>query len=312
MTAAEPPQDDPSEEEPPTSELPRPPALPAEPRHDGSPRAPRARRHGRHGAAVAATAGGTLAGERGLLAAPSSWACSRCSPCGSTGSSLNTDNWTNTSSQLLANPKVQKAVGDLLVNELFNNVDVTKEVKKVLPSEVSALASPATAGLRALAIQLAPAVLATGKVQQAWRLANRSAQQELLRILGGGSKTISTENGEVVLRLHPLLEQLASQVGLKEQLATVESKVTGASGAVGPGHGRSEARREAAADHRQHRDPALLAAEDRAEHREGHQGSRRSCCRCSRSGCSCSRCGWRRDGAASPCEPSAGAWCWWA
>ena len=148
---------------------------------------------------------------------------------------LNTDSWTSTSSQLLANAKVQKAVSDLLVNELFNNVDVTKEVKKVLPSEVSALASPATAGLRALAIQLAPAVLATGKVQQAWRLANRSAQQELLRILGGGSKTISTENGEVVLRLHPLLEQLASQVGLKEQLATVESKVTGASGAVARG-----------------------------------------------------------------------------
>jgi hypothetical protein len=148
---------------------------------------------------------------------------------------LNTDNWTSTSSQLLANAKVQKAVSDLLVNELFNNVDVTKEVKKVLPSEVSALASPATAGLRALAIQLAPAVLATGKVQQAWRLANRTAQQELLRILGGGSKTISTENGEVVLRLHPLLEQLASQVGLKEQLATVESKVSGASGAVARG-----------------------------------------------------------------------------
>ena len=148
---------------------------------------------------------------------------------------LNTDNWTSTSSQLLANAKVQKAVSDLLVNELFNNVDVTKEVKKVLPSEVSALASPATAGLRALAIQLAPAVLATGKVQQAWRVANRTAQQELLRILGGGSKTVSTENGEVVLRLHPLLEQLASQVGLKEQLATVESKVTGASGAVARG-----------------------------------------------------------------------------
>jgi hypothetical protein len=37
---------------------------------------------------------------------------------------LNTDNWTNTSSRLLADPKVQTAVGDLLVNELFSQVDL--------------------------------------------------------------------------------------------------------------------------------------------------------------------------------------------
>src|ERR1700685_3316407 len=60
---------------------------------------------------------------------------------------LNTNNWTNTSSRLLPAPKIQTAVGDLLVNELFSQVDVAKELKSVLPSEVSGLASPAADGL---------------------------------------------------------------------------------------------------------------------------------------------------------------------
>jgi len=144
---------------------------------------------------------------------------------------LNTDNWTNTSSRLLADPKIEAAVGNLLVNELFNSVDVADELKSVLPSQVAGLAAPAAAGLRSLAIQVAPQVLSTSVVQKSWRLANRTAQLQLLRILNGGSRTISTDNGEVSLQLHPLLTQLAAQLGLQQQLATVQSKLQGSTGA---------------------------------------------------------------------------------
>src|SRR5271170_8428190 len=80
---------------------------------------------------------------------------------------LNTDNWTNTSSRLLADPKIEAAVGNLLVNQLFSSVDVAAEIRSVLPSQVSGLAAPATAGLRTLAIQVAPQVLSTATVQNA-------------------------------------------------------------------------------------------------------------------------------------------------
>ena len=122
---------------------------------------------------------------------------------------LNTNNWTSTSTKLLADPKIQTAVSAVLVNELFKQVDVTSELKKVLPSEISGLAAPAAAGLRALANQVAPQVLASAPVQEAWRQANKTAQLQLLRILNGGTKTVSTENGVVVLKLHPLLTELA-------------------------------------------------------------------------------------------------------
>ena len=145
---------------------------------------------------------------------------------------LDTNSWTNTSSQLLADPTIQAAVGSLLVNELFSSVDVADELKSVLPSQVAGLAAPATAGLRSLAIRVAPQVLSTAAVQKSWRLANRTAQLQLLRILNGGSRTVSTNNGEVSLQLHPLLVQLAAQLGLQQQLATVQSKLQGSSGAV--------------------------------------------------------------------------------
>jgi Short C-terminal domain len=143
---------------------------------------------------------------------------------------LNTNSWTNTSSQLLADPKIETLVGGVLVNELFSSVDVAAEIKSVLPAQVAGLAAPAAAGLRALATQIAPQVLTTSPVQNAWRLANRTAQIELLRILNGGSKTISTSNGVVSLQLHPLLMQLAAQVGLQSQLASVQSNLQGAAG----------------------------------------------------------------------------------
>jgi hypothetical protein len=148
---------------------------------------------------------------------------------------LDTDNWTNTSSRLLADPKIEKAVGTLLVNELFSSVDVAAELKSVLPSEVSGLAAPAADGLRTLANQIAPQVLSTSPVQNAWRLANRAAQIQLLHILKGGSKTLSTNNGVVTLQLHPLLVQLAAQLGLQQQFESVQSKLQGSTGEVARG-----------------------------------------------------------------------------
>src|SRR3954469_8302117 len=57
---------------------------------------------------------------------------------------LNTDNWTKTSGDLLANKHVQDAVGAYLVSELFASTDVQAEIQKVLPPQAAALAGPIT------------------------------------------------------------------------------------------------------------------------------------------------------------------------
>jgi len=141
---------------------------------------------------------------------------------------LNTDNWSNTSSQLLADPKVQDAVGAYLVDQVFQNVDVAGELQQALPPRAAPLAGPAAAGLREFADRTAPELLARPRVQAAWRQANRVAHRQLLRVLNGGGAGVSTQNGRVVLNLHTLVDQLATSLGVQAQVAKARAKVQGA------------------------------------------------------------------------------------
>jgi hypothetical protein len=138
---------------------------------------------------------------------------------------LNTENWTNTSSELLANEKVQAAVGAYAVNELFHAVDVAQELKAGLPTQLQGLAGPASAGLHALAERAVPRLLATAAIQEGWRRANKAAHAELIHILNGGSKTVSTSSGVVTLNLHELITNLAAQLGLRSQLESAREKL---------------------------------------------------------------------------------------
>jgi hypothetical protein len=163
----------------------------------------------------------TLATITGFLAIFSTWVNRQ---------ALNTNNWTNTSSKLLANQQIQTLLGTYLVNEVFSNVDVAAELRSVLPKQAQPLAGPAATGLRGLAEREAPQLLARPRVQAAFKDANRVAHKQLLNVLNGGSGAVSTSNGEVVLDLHQLVGELAATVGLSNQVAKAQSQLQGAQG----------------------------------------------------------------------------------
>ena len=144
---------------------------------------------------------------------------------------LNTANWTSTSSKILQNKQVQTALSAYLVNELFHNVNVSADLQKVLPTQLDPLAGPAAAGLRQLASGLAPKLLASPQAQAGWVQANTAAHKELLTVLNGGGQGVSTKSGVVTLNLHTLVSQLASTLGLSSQVASVQSKLEGSTGA---------------------------------------------------------------------------------
>jgi hypothetical protein len=143
---------------------------------------------------------------------------------------LNTDNWTKTSGNLLENHDVQDALSVYLVNQVFTSVDVSGRLEQALPGELKGLSGPVAAGLRQLAGQAVPKLLANPQVQELWRRANRNAHRQLIAILNGGNALISTSNGVVVLNLHELVTQLASQLGVSSQVAGAREKLSGASG----------------------------------------------------------------------------------
>lgn len=143
---------------------------------------------------------------------------------------LNTDNWTKTSSNLIANEHIDEALSTFAVNQLYESVNIEEHIKSNLPKQIQGLSGPAAAGLKQLAYRAVPQLLATAPVQEAWRKANQTAHAELIHILNGGSKVLSTKQGVVSLNLHELVTQLAAQLGVQNQLATVRSKLSGTTG----------------------------------------------------------------------------------
>lgn len=132
---------------------------------------------------------------------------------------LNTDDWVSTSGRLLENETIRAAVGDYLVDQLYENVDVRKELEGILPGEAKELAGPAAGGLRQVAGDGAERVLETSTAQELWEDANRTAHEQLLAVLENKKEAVSTEEGNVSLNLGQLLQNLAEQVGIGESLA---------------------------------------------------------------------------------------------
>ncbi len=127
---------------------------------------------------------------------------------------LETDNWVETSAQLLEDEQVREAVAAEMVDALFSSVDVEAQLKDALPPELDPLAEPATGLLRQAALEAADRLLQRPEVQSLWEEANRRAHEQLVALLEGNEGgVVETGDGTVVLDLRELVERLGEQFG---------------------------------------------------------------------------------------------------
>jgi hypothetical protein len=138
---------------------------------------------------------------------------------------LNTDNFTNTSSRVLADQHVQSALSAYMVNQLFSSGAVEAQVKSALPTQLDAVAGPLSAGLEQVAGNLAPKVLASSQAQGAFRTAVHASHATFMKIINGGGTAVSTGGGVVTLNVRPLVDELAATLGVQEQVAAARSKL---------------------------------------------------------------------------------------
>jgi hypothetical protein len=129
---------------------------------------------------------------------------------------LNPDNWANTSTQLLEHPEIRAATSNYLVGQLYANVNVAGELRSRLPPALQPVAAPLAGALRNVAVSAAERALANPKVQDAWRLANRTAGQTLVTIVNGGSGAAKVSGGEVTLDLRSIVANMTDQLGLPD------------------------------------------------------------------------------------------------
>jgi Short C-terminal domain len=125
--------------------------------------------------------------------------------------------WKNASTQVIQNPKVQSALAAFMVNQLYDNVNVTQRFQQALPPNLDPLAAPLASALRQPAQKSAEAIIARPRFQQAFVNLSVIAHQKLVNVLE--NKTghgISTGNGVVTLDLHTFITELGTQLGLPQ------------------------------------------------------------------------------------------------
>ena len=132
---------------------------------------------------------------------------------------MNPTNWANTSTALLQKQTIRSAVSGYLVDQLYANVDVEGELKSGLPKQLAPLAGPISGGLHNLAEQGAERALGFPRVQDAWRNANRAADQALVTIVNGGGSRVQINGGTVSLNLRQIVADLAQRLGLPANVA---------------------------------------------------------------------------------------------
>jgi hypothetical protein len=127
---------------------------------------------------------------------------------------LDTDNWVDTSSELLEDEEIRTALAVFIVDELYDSEAVQGRLEEVLPPRLEGLAAPAAAGLKEVATRNAPRVLGSAAALNAWETANRAAHARLLDIVEDG-----VLGRDVSLDLKSLVEQVASGTGLPPEAA---------------------------------------------------------------------------------------------
>lgn len=121
---------------------------------------------------------------------------------------LETDNWVETSSELLEDEEIRTQLANFMVDELYTEVDVQAELAAALPPRLQPLAGPAAAGLRQLTDRLANEALQRPRVQALWENINRVTHEKLIAVVEDDS------DEAVVLDLGDILSEVGANAGI--------------------------------------------------------------------------------------------------
>jgi hypothetical protein len=131
---------------------------------------------------------------------------------------FNTNRWEQTVGPLASDPAIINAASTRIVDQIYTAVDPEQKISEALtalqqevpkvPSAITALAGPIASGMQGFLTSEVNKVLSTEQFQTFWVNATTRVQQQVVAILKGDSATIQTVNGEVVLNLVPVLNQV--------------------------------------------------------------------------------------------------------
>jgi hypothetical protein len=119
---------------------------------------------------------------------------------------LTTSGFNRTVDPIASDPRVTAAAGALLTNQIFDALQPQQIVANALPPNAAFLAGPVTNAAKGYVQTAVTNVLQSDRFQALWKQAVQFAHAQLLSVLNGNSKAVTSTNGYVVLNLVPLLD----------------------------------------------------------------------------------------------------------
>ncbi len=131
---------------------------------------------------------------------------------------LDTDTVEATAGELIADEDIRDQIAATLVEQLFANVDVEAALQQRLPEDQQGLAGPIAGAVRVGADRAAVQLLERPRPQRLWVRGIAETHRNLIRVLKDEGERVSTEGGNVVLDLRPLIIQLGDRVAIVGQI----------------------------------------------------------------------------------------------
>ena len=125
---------------------------------------------------------------------------------------LDTDTFVDTVGPLISNDTVAQAISRKAAEELIKELDVEEELEDVLPEDLTFLAGPITGVLQDLASRAAKEILTSSVFEYIWENALRFAHSTALEVIKGDEALEVTTEGEVVLNLNELLQEIKDRL----------------------------------------------------------------------------------------------------
>lgn len=114
---------------------------------------------------------------------------------------LNTDRYVETVSPLSSNDAIRTYLATEITDALMSKVDVTALAEKALPGPTDFLAGSIATAVQTFVYEATYRVLSTEAFGTVWDAANRTAHKEVKKALTGEGKSVTLDNGKVVLSL---------------------------------------------------------------------------------------------------------------
>ena len=122
---------------------------------------------------------------------------------------LDTDEYVSTIGPLARDSAVQEAIATRVTNSLVASTDIEARVARVLPARAPISAPAVVEGIKEVVHEFTLRLVQSDQFATLWEQANRRAHTQLVAVLQGKNVgNIETENGQVVVRLGPVVDRV--------------------------------------------------------------------------------------------------------